>query len=207
MGIPMQGLKLPAGLGKLLGNHWNMDYIRQQCLSSNPSYEAAVETLNTLQSNASVLERARLQKDRQAVNNVPFTQKYLNRVGISLDVLDELKVVHVSGTKGKGSTCAFCESILKYHGLKTGFYSSPHLVEVRERIRINGKPLCKELFAKYFWQVYTPLKNLKDDESDMPAYFKFLTIMAFYVFIKEKVNVAIIEVGIGGLYDCTNVIR
>lgn len=62
--------------------------------------------------------------------------------------------------KGKGSTCAFCESILKYHGLKTGFYSSPHLVEVRERIRINGKPLSKEQFGNYFWKVYTPLKSV-----------------------------------------------
>lgn len=61
--------------------------------------------------------------------------------------------------QGKGSTCAFCESILKYHGLKTGFYSSPHLIEVRERIRINGIPLSKEDFAKYFWEVYIPLKT------------------------------------------------
>lgn len=63
--------------------------------------------------------------------------------------------------QGKGSTCAFCESILRYNGLKTGFYSSPHLIEVRERIRINGKPLSKSLFSKYFWEVYKPLKQHK----------------------------------------------
>ncbi|EFX89284.1 hypothetical protein DAPPUDRAFT_205741 [Daphnia pulex] len=172
------------------------------------NYEAAVETLNLLQSNAAVLEKARLHKDRQAISNVPFTEKYLNRIGISLDTIDQqLRTIHVSGTKGKGSTCAFCESILRHHGLKTGFYSSPHLIEVRERIRINGKPLSKEEFATYFWRVYTPLKDYMDDENDMPAYFKFMTIMAFYVFLNEKVDVAIFEVGIGGLYDCTNVIR
>ncbi|XP_059351170.1 folylpolyglutamate synthase, mitochondrial-like isoform X1 [Daphnia carinata] len=177
------------------------------CYKEN-NYEAAVETLNSLQSNASVLEKARLQKDRQAITNVPFTEKYLNRLGISLDKIDQqLKIIHVSGTKGKGSTCAFCESILRHHGLKTGFYSSPHLIEVRERIRINGKPLSKEEFARYFWEVYNPLKNYMDDEHDMPAYFKFMTIMAFYVFLNEEVEVAVFEVGIGGLYDCTNVIR
>jgi folylpolyglutamate synthase len=58
-----------------------------------------VETLNSLQSNAAVLEKARLQKDRQAVGNVPFTEKYLNRIGISMNVLDKLNVIHVSGTK------------------------------------------------------------------------------------------------------------
>jgi len=202
----MQGLKFARLLPRK--RFHSMDYIQQQCLSSNQSYELAVETLNSLQSNALVLERARMQKDRHAVNNVPYTEKYLSRVGVTLNVLDsQLKVIHVSGTKGKGSTCAFCESILRYHGLKTGFYSSPHLVEVRERIRINGKPLSKELFAKYFWQVFTNLSNQKDSEGDMPAYFKFLTVMAFYVFLQEKVDVAIVEVGIGGLYDCTNVIR
>lgn len=109
--------------------------------------------------------------------------------------------------QGKGSTCSFCESILRQHGLKTGFYSSPHLVQVRERIRINGDPISRELFAKYFWEVYDLLIKQKENDNDMPAYFKFLTVMAFYVFLKENVDAAIIEVGIGGLYDCTNVLR
>ena len=60
---------------------------------------------------------------------------------MSLEDLDQLKIIHVSGTKGKGSTCAFSESILRHSGLKTGFYSSPHLVSVTERIRINGEPI------------------------------------------------------------------
>lgn len=83
------------------------------------------------------------------------------RCNISLDKLDTLPVIHVAGTKGKGSTCAMCESILRHHGLKTGFYSSPHLLEVRERVRINGKPLKKQVFANYFWLLYDLLDKEK----------------------------------------------
>ncbi|NXL89499.1 FOLC protein, partial [Alectura lathami] len=86
--------------------------------------------------------------------------------------------------------------------------SSPHLVQVRERIRINGQPLSKELFSKYFWLVYHRLQETKDEaHGGMPAYFRFLTIMAFHVFLQEKVDLAVMEVGIGGAYDCTNIIR
>ncbi|NXD01938.1 FOLC protein, partial [Certhia familiaris] len=86
--------------------------------------------------------------------------------------------------------------------------SSPHLVQVRERIRINGQPISKDLFNKYFWQVYNRLEETKDPEhASMPAYFRFLTIMAFHVFLQEKVDLAVVEVGIGGTYDCTNIIR
>ncbi|NXE94497.1 FOLC protein, partial [Menura novaehollandiae] len=86
--------------------------------------------------------------------------------------------------------------------------SSPHLVQVRERIRINGQPISKDLFNKYFWLVYNRLEQTKDPvHSSMPAYFRFLTIMAFHVFLQEKVDLAVVEVGIGGAYDCTNIIR
>ncbi|NXY25483.1 FOLC protein, partial [Atrichornis clamosus] len=86
--------------------------------------------------------------------------------------------------------------------------SSPHLVQVRERIRINGQPISKDLFNKYFWLVYNRLEETKDlVRSSMPAYFRFLTIMAFHVFLQEKVDLAVVEVGIGGAYDCTNIIR
>lgn len=77
------------------------------------------------------------------------------------DELDTLSVIHVTGTKGKGSTCAYCESILRQHGYRTGFYSSPHLVEVRERIRINSVPIEQNVFAKYFWKLYDALQKQK----------------------------------------------
>jgi len=136
-------------------------------------------------------------------------RSFTERAGVKMEDLDKLSIIHISGTKGKGSTCAFCESILRHKGLKTGFYSSPHLMEVRERIRINGKPLPKEKFAKYFFDCWDNLCNNGDGQgkADMPAYFRFLTLMSFHVFLQEKVDVAVIEVGIGGAYDSTNIIR
>lgn len=174
------------------------------------SYEETIKTLNSLQTNAVLLESYKKEGQRSKSvqqSKLDDTLKYLLRSGVTLENLDSLSVIHVAGTKGKGSTCAICESILRQHGLKTGFYSSPHLVAVRERIRINGKPLSEEQFSKYFWHVYNALNAAKINSDDLPPYFKFLTVMAFNVFLREKVDVAVVEVGIGGEYDCTNVLR
>lgn len=172
-------------------------------------YQDAVQALNTLQTNASTLEQIRRDRERgQTRGTLEAMKSFVHRAGMTIEELDQLAIIHVTGTKGKGSTCAFCENILRNYGLKTGFYSSPHLVQVRERIRINGKPISKDLFTKYFWQVYNRLEETKDrDSGAMPAYFRFLTILAFHIFLHEKIDVAILEVGIGGAYDCTNIIR
>ncbi|KAM4761036.1 folylpolyglutamate synthase, mitochondrial isoform 2-T2 [Cyanocitta cristata] len=167
----------------------------------------AIRMLNTLQTNASYLEQVKRERgDPQA--QLEAMQGFLERSGLKVEDLDRLNIIHVTGTKGKGSACAFTECILRSYGLKTGFYSSPHLVQVRERIRINGQPISKDLFNKYFWLVYNRLEETKDPvHASMPAYFRFLTIMAFHVFLQEKVDLAVVEVGIGGTYDCTNIIR
>lgn len=124
-----------------------------------------------------------------------------------MEQLDSLSYIHVAGTKGKGSTCAFTETILRQHGFSTGFFSSPHLISVRERIRINGEPISQAYFTHSFWKVYRRLEQNREHESDMPTYFKFLTILMFHVFLEANVDVAIVEVGIGGELDCTNVLR
>ncbi|XP_016911006.1 folylpolyglutamate synthase, mitochondrial isoform X3 [Apis cerana] len=171
------------------------------------SYEAAIKKLYGLQSNSTYLKLATKNNSQTSDYKLLDTIKYLVRSGITLEKLDTLSVIHVGGTKGKGSTCAYTEAILREHGFKTGFFSSPHLISVRERIRLNGQPISEMHFTQNFWKIYKKLEDTREYESDMPAYFNFLTILMFNVFLDEHVDVAIIEVGIGGLYDCTNIVR
>jgi len=118
-----------------------------------------------------------------------------------------LKVVHVAGTKGKGSTCTFAESILRSCGFRTGLFTSPHLMDVRERFRLDGLDISEDKFIRYFWWCWNKLKEKTGDDVPMPAYFRFLALLAFKIFSDEKVDVAVLEVGLGGKYDATNVVR
>lgn len=178
--------------------------VRMTTVQPKSSYEDAVCTLNTLQ-NSKARQTEPVDNGTPAVPVSQRTPEHLKAVGLEVSDLDDLKIIHVAGTKGKGSTCAFAESILRQYGFRTGLYTSPHLVAARERIRINGKPLSEELFTQYFWQVYRDIKAQEGE--NMPGYFRFLTVMAFKVFVEEKVDVVVLEVGVGGENDSTNVIR
>jgi dihydrofolate synthase/folylpolyglutamate synthase len=110
------------------------------------------------------------------------------------------RTIHVAGTNGKGSVSHTLAAILQSAGYKTGLYTSPHLVDFRERIRINGTPISKEYvvdFVEHERCFFEPLN---------PSFFELTTAMAFKYFSDEKIDVAIVEVGLGGRLDCTNII-
>lgn len=174
---------------------------------TSETFENAILVLNTFQTRSGEKKSGLNGEIIGSVNKIEDIKKYMLRSGLTMDQVDSLQIIHVAGTKGKGSTCAFTESILRNHGYSTGFYSSPHLISVRERFRINGEPISESIFSHHFWKLYKTLYSAKEHENDMPQYFKFLTVMMFHVFLAFNIDVAIVEVGIGGENDCTNVIR
>lgn len=114
---------------------------------------------------------------------------------------EKLKCIHIGGTNGKGSTSNMLASVLQESGYKIGLYNSPHLIDFTERIKINGKNCDKE----FVFQFIQKLKTLPEDI--LPSFFEFTTIMAFEYFYQKKVDFAIIEVGLGGRLDSTNIIK
>ncbi len=111
--------------------------------------------------------------------------------------------VHIAGTNGKGSTAAMLESILRKAGYKTGLYTSPHLVEFNERIRVNGQRVSDRVFCS----LVSSLKEELEESGLKLTYFEFVTALAFKHFAKKKVEVAVVEVGMGGRLDATNVLE
>jgi len=114
---------------------------------------------------------------------------------------DKIKTIHIGGTNGKGSTSNMLASVLQESGYKVGIYNSPHLIDFTERIKVNGENCDKEF-------VYNFIQKLKKLPADIrPSFFEFTTIMAFEYFAQQKVDFAIIEVGLGGRLDSTNIIN
>ncbi|KAL7956155.1 Mur ligase [Trichoderma compactum] len=188
--------------------------------STRRTYNDAIDKLNELQTPFAVIEarrKAGILPD--SVLGIAKMRAYLTRIGYTPADLDRLNIVHVAGTKGKGSTCAFVDSIVsqyqRHHGgpRKTGLFTSPHLMAVRERIRIDSKPISEELFAKYFFEVWDRLEESREaPEEDTPfgskpVYARYLTLVSWHAFLQEGVEVAVYETGIGGEYDSTNLVE
>lgn len=112
----------------------------------------------------------------------------------------DLKIIHVAGTNGKGSTCAYIAQILQSNGYKTGLFTSPHLVDIRERIKINGQMISKSDFE----EAYNAVENCRTQEL---AYFDYMLVMAMYYFKKQNVDYVVMETGLGGRLDATNAIE
>ncbi len=159
------------------------------------TYEEAVNYLN------SFIDYER--KDDYSYSKEVFD---LKRVELLLKKLGNphknLKVIHIAGSKGKGSVACFCASILKEAGFKTGLYTSPHLETFRERIRINDEFISKEGVVEL-----TGIMKPHTEKIGALSFFEVYTAMAFLYFQKEKVDMAVMEVGLGGRLDATNVVN
>ncbi len=148
-------------------------------------YDRIVRKLSSFKVDKGMLGTERMARIMSALGNPQ--KKYL--------------VVHVAGTNGKGSVCSILASILRRAGLKVGMYTSPHLVRFTERIRVNGR----EITGKEFVSLYRKIRKLAIRERATP--FETLTAMAFLYFREKKCDAAVVEAGLGGRFDATNVAR
>ncbi|MBR8740245.1 folylpolyglutamate synthase/dihydrofolate synthase family protein [Nocardiopsis sp. MG754419] len=134
----------------------------------------------------------------------------LDRVRTLLDLLGDpqrtFRVVHITGTNGKTSTARMIDALVRGRGLRVGRYTSPHLRTVRERIVVDGEPISQERFVEAYDDI-RPYIEMADAMNDAPlSFFEILTVMAYAVFADAPVDVAVVEVGLGGTWDATNVV-
>ena len=117
--------------------------------------------------------------------------------------------VLIAGTNGKGSTAATLASILRASGMRTGLYTSPHLIRINERIRINGEPISDEDFAALHGEMDHTAERLVEQGALPwhPSFFEMMTAIAFEHFARESIQIAVLEVGMGGRLDATNVVE
>ena len=152
------------------------------------------ETLNYLYNSTPVFEHVGAVAYKEGLQNTLALDKHFNHPHTNF------KTIHIAGTNGKGSCSHSLASILQEAGYKVGLYTSPHLVDFRERIRVNGQCISKERVVKFVEgerKFFEPLH---------PSFFELTTALAFKYFDEQKVDIAIIEVGLGGRLDCTNII-
>jgi dihydrofolate synthase/folylpolyglutamate synthase len=164
------------------------------------SYQAAIDQLNAMT------------PELHTQPGQPRRKFSLDEIGILLDALGNphwsFPSVLIAGTNGKGSTAATLASILKESGQRTGLYTSPHLARPNERIRINGVEVSDEAFAGLYFRVHTCGQKLVQGGTlaQLPSFFETLTAMAFLHFADAAVDMAVLEVGMGGRLDATNIV-
>lgn len=134
-------------------------------------------------------------------HTLTHTADFLRRLG---DPANDKKVIHVAGTNGKGSVCAYIQAILEAEGKRTGFFTSPHLIALNERIQIGRKPISDEMFYRVFVEVYDTVRQMEEEGIEHPSYFEFLYGMGMQAFEEADVEYIILETGLGGRLDATN---
>ena len=136
-------------------------------------------------------------------HTLEHTKTFLKRLG---NPAADRKIVHVAGTNGKGSVCAYLQAILMSEGKRTGFFTSPHLVSVNDRIRVDNIQIDNETFLKVFRKVLKIVRQMVEDGIEHPSYFEFLFGMGMTAFAETDVEYIILETGLGGRLDATNAI-
>jgi dihydrofolate synthase/folylpolyglutamate synthase len=142
-------------------------------------------------------------------NEIKTAKLGLERIRAVLEALNNphraFRVIHVAGTNGKGSTCAMIEAGLRVAGVRTGLFTSPHLIEPTERIQIDAMQVTPEQFQRAFTVIHETAEKL--DLDSHPTYFETVTAMGFWLFREMGVETAVVEVGLGGRLDATNVVE
>lgn len=137
-------------------------------------------------------------------NDLSHTREFLRRLG---DPQEQLPVIHVAGSNGKGSVCAFLGSVLTESGIRTGLFTSPHLVSIRERFRIDGEHCSREQFLRAEETVRRVVREMIQDGLKHPTFFEYIYAVGMVLFLKEQVECVVVETGLGGRLDATNVVE
>lgn len=163
------------------------------------NHEAAMEFLNSTIN----IERVRPDKVSSEVWKLDRMRALMSALG---DPQDALEIVHIAGSKGKGSTCNMLEGMLQGCGYTTGVFTSPHLVDVRERVRISGVPITEQAFDDALAECRGAASEI-ESEHGKATYFEILTALALLVFAHQAVDIVVLETGLGGRLDCTNIVN
>lgn len=136
-------------------------------------------------------------------NPLDHTKDLLKRLG---NPQNTMKVIHVAGTNGKGSVCAYLDSMLRTGGYHVGLFTSPHLVKINERFKIDGVMVSDRQFVDAFEKVQTIIREAQEDGLDHPSYFETLFLMCMVIFREAEVDYVVLETGLGGRLDATNTV-
>ena len=135
----------------------------------------------------------------------PTLERMAALVSVLGDPQRSYPVIHITGTNGKTSTARMIESLLRARGLRTGLFTSPHLSSIRERIVVDGQPVSAEAFVAAYDELAPYLAMVDGQQDSQLSFFEVLTGMAFAIFADVPVDVAVVEVGLGGTWDATNI--